>query len=296
MGETPLNRLIKVAWRFGRRQPKLLTRVLVIGGVACWLAGFGLIASAGVSVALGDSNSGDVWVDNVSQPSGPGHEMDPHLACQDINLWGAGLADGSGVYTIDGWPDTKAGPGRTAPWSYDSSTGASQVISVIDVTTLISDAIANGDAPVNSQGYHFKLEFSQDPLKHKTFWVSCQAPTPTPTPTSTPTPSTPTPTPSTSTPTPTPRHTPKPTPTLTPASTTTPTPTPTGSSLGASTSSPSPSPSSSGTGAALGAGTSTPTTGAGSGVFWGGWALVLLGVLLMGAAATVRRSGFPTPG
>src|SRR5947209_8693273 len=51
----------------------------------------------------GDNNAGDVWVDNVGQPAGPGHEMDPHLACQDINLWGNGLSDSSGTYTISGW-------------------------------------------------------------------------------------------------------------------------------------------------------------------------------------------------
>ncbi|HVB14640.1 MAG TPA: hypothetical protein VNH38_07790 [Candidatus Dormibacteraeota bacterium] len=264
--------------------------MFLIGGVACWLAGFGLIASAAVGVAVGDSNSGDVWVDNVGQPSGPGHEMDPHLGCQDINLWGADLADSGDGYTVDGWspsgsgtgdqawPGTKADPG-TAAWSYDTSTGGSQVISTIDVTKLIADAVANGDAPVNGQGYHFKLEFSQDPLKHKTFWVSCQAPAPTPT--------------ATPKPTHTPGSTPTPKPTPTPGSTPTPKPTPTGGGLGASTSSPTPSPSS--TGRVLGAGTSTPTTGAGSGAFWGGSALVLLGMLLLGAAATVRRWGFPIP-
>ena len=42
-------------------------------------------------------NAGDVWVDNVGQPSGPGHEQDPHLMCADINLWGNGLADASGT-------------------------------------------------------------------------------------------------------------------------------------------------------------------------------------------------------
>jgi hypothetical protein len=50
------------------------------------------------------------------------------------------------------------------------------VISVISVKALIETAAAHGDAPANGQGYHFKLEFSQDPQKHKTFWVNCPAP------------------------------------------------------------------------------------------------------------------------
>ena len=58
----------------------------------------------GSAASGGDSNRGDVWLDNVGQPAGPGHEMDPHLACADINLWGANLADASGIFTIDGWP------------------------------------------------------------------------------------------------------------------------------------------------------------------------------------------------
>lgn len=141
--------------------------------VACACA-FVLIPAA---TALAD-NAGDVWIDNVGQPAGPGHEMDPHLACQDINLWGSGLADSSGAYTIDGWPPSGSQEQDYAStWSYDQSTGGSQVLDVISVKTLIENAIANGDAPQNGQGFHFKLEFSQDPQKHKTFWVNCQIPT-----------------------------------------------------------------------------------------------------------------------
>lgn len=156
--------------------------------------------------AGGDNNKGDVWLDNVGQPPGPGHEHDPHLACADINLWGDKLADSVGSYTIDGWdpsgsgtgdfgkpgykqdqawPGTRAFPGTTT-WSYDQGAGGSQVISVIDVHQLIANAIANGDAPVNKQGFHFKLQFSQDPQKHKTFWVNCPAATPSPSPSATP--------------------------------------------------------------------------------------------------------------
>src|SRR5215831_9592770 len=125
----------------------------------------------------GGGNAGDVWTDNVGQPSGPGHEQDPHLACQNINLWGSGLADASGTYTIDGWaPSGSQEPDYAASWSYDQSQGGSQVIDVIDVKTLVANAIAHGDKPVNKQGLHFKLQLSQDPQKHKTFWVNCPAP------------------------------------------------------------------------------------------------------------------------
>src|SRR5438309_1130769 len=73
-------------------------------------AAVGLVSAIGLAgtqtafaSAKGDSNKGDVWVDNVGQPAGPGHEMDPHLACADINLWGNALADASGTYSVDGW-------------------------------------------------------------------------------------------------------------------------------------------------------------------------------------------------
>jgi hypothetical protein len=124
----------------------------------------------------GDSNAGDVWLDNVGQPSGPGHEMDPHLACADINLWGDKLADASGTFTIDSWPPSgsKTRAYGSAPWDYEPS--GPDIIAVIPVHTLIANAVAAGAAPVNKNGYHFKLQFSQDPQKHKTFWVSCPPP------------------------------------------------------------------------------------------------------------------------
>ncbi|HUY24841.1 MAG TPA: hypothetical protein VMV09_06005, partial [Candidatus Saccharimonadales bacterium] len=59
--------------------------------------------------------------------------------------------------------------------------------------------------------------------------------------------------------------------------------------LGSSTTSPTPSPN----GGVLAA--STPLTGAGLGV-WGGAALLLVGTVLLGAAAIVRRRGFLTAG
>jgi len=152
-----------------------------------WKLRFGAVATAGLLMLAtggsalassgGDKNAGDVWTDNVGQPSGPGHEQDPHLACQDINLWGSGLADSTGSYTIDGWPPSGAKEqDYSSTWSYDQSSGGSQIVSVINVSQLISAAQANHDAPVNKQGYHFKLQFSQDPAKHKTFWVNCTPP------------------------------------------------------------------------------------------------------------------------
>lgn len=38
----------------------------------------------------------------------------------------------------------------------------------------ISEAGANGDTAA-AQGLHFKLDFSQDPQKHKTLWIDCTA-------------------------------------------------------------------------------------------------------------------------
>ena len=133
----------------------------------------------GSAASGGDSNRGDVWLDNVGQPAGPGHEMDPHLACADINLWGANLADASGVFTIDGWPPSgrqeQVYPASgSAAWHYSGGKQA-RVIAVIPVRTLIANAAAKGDSP-GHQGYHFKLLLSQDPQKHKTFWVNCAAP------------------------------------------------------------------------------------------------------------------------
>jgi hypothetical protein len=119
----------------------------------------------------GDSNAGDVWLDNAGQPAGPGHEMDPHLGCGTINLYGSGLADGSGSFTIDGWPPSGSQEVvYTGSWSYSGS--GTQTIASFDASTLVADASKTGDT-ASAQGYHFKLDFSQDPQKHKTFWVNC---------------------------------------------------------------------------------------------------------------------------
>jgi hypothetical protein len=152
--------------------------LLAVGVVAIGLA---LPALAGAAPKSG--NAGDVWVDNVGQPPGPGHEMDPHLACANINLWGNGLSGASGTYTIDGWPPSGSQEQvYSGSWSYSSAQGGDQILDVIDVQTLIANATKAGDAPINKQGYHFKLQFVQDPQKHKTFWVKCQAPKPPPPP------------------------------------------------------------------------------------------------------------------
>lgn len=155
----------------------------------------------------GDNNRGDVWVDTVGQPAGPGHEMDPHLPCANVNLWGADMGDSTDPYTIDSWPPSGTQTvAYNSTWHYNVAQGGTQLMDVIDVQTLVANARAAGAAPVNKQGYHFKLQLTQDPQKHKTFWVACLPPekpsTPTPTPTPTPT-ATPTGTPSaTATPTP----------------------------------------------------------------------------------------------
>src|SRR5438445_393689 len=96
------------------------------------------VAGSALAAQAGDSNAGDVWTDNVGQPAGPGHEQDAHLACQDINLWGSGLADSSGSFTIDGWPPSGSKEQDYAgTWSYDPTTGGDQVVAVINVAQLI---------------------------------------------------------------------------------------------------------------------------------------------------------------
>lgn len=133
-----------------------------------------LLAPAAQAAPAAHRNAGDVWLDNVGQPAGPGHQMEPHLACADITLWGNALADEAGGYSIDGVG--VGGPSATAyrsAWTYDASAGGDQATSVIPVQALIAGALANGQQPVGNQGFHFKLQFTQEPQKHKTFWVSC---------------------------------------------------------------------------------------------------------------------------
>ncbi|MEA2647024.1 MAG: hypothetical protein QOE92_2107 [Chloroflexota bacterium] len=165
-------------------------RLAALLAVVCLMA---LTTVTSMGAPKGDNNKGDVWTDNVGQPPGPGHEQDPHLACADINLWGDKMADPAGTFTIDGWSPSGSGSGNqawpgtattqgTAAWTYNQATGGSQVIAVINVQQLVANATANGDAAVNKQGLHFKVQLSQDPQKHKTFWVNCEGPAPSPSP------------------------------------------------------------------------------------------------------------------
>ena len=169
----------------GRRAAVRVIGVMVAtGGLA--LMGFGTIgsplASGGTAAAApgGHSNKEDVFLDNVGQPCCPGHEQDPHLTCTDINLWGDGMVDPTGTYTIDGWPPSGSQEQDypttgVSTWIYNHATGGPQAIDVINVHTLISNAIANGDTPQGNQSFHFKLQLLQAPQKHKTFWVDCPA-------------------------------------------------------------------------------------------------------------------------
>jgi hypothetical protein len=124
------------------------------------------------------NNKGDAWLDNSGeQPSAantPGHEMDPHLTCDDLELWGDKMAFSSGTYTITGQRPTGSGKvDWSGTWSYDRSKGGNQVMDSIDVAPLIQHAEANGDRAHNKQGFHFKLQLKQLPQKHKTFWIKC---------------------------------------------------------------------------------------------------------------------------
>src|SRR3989442_14570789 len=106
--------------------------------------GAGRVLSGGLGLALAASytlgftsplqtlanNRGDVWVDTVGTAPGPGHEMDPHLPCADINLLGNDLSP-SGTFTISGWPPSGSQE-MVYPatddlnWSYSSNEGGTQ--------------------------------------------------------------------------------------------------------------------------------------------------------------------------
>jgi hypothetical protein len=146
---------------------------------AATLALAALAPGAAFAASGGDNNKGDFWVDTVGESPGPGHEMDPHLPCANINLWGDKMADAGGGYKINGWsPSGDKELAYSSQWAYGGGKGGDQVMDVIDVSTLIANAVVNGDAPVNEQGFHFKVALSQDPHKFKTFWVRCSIPAP----------------------------------------------------------------------------------------------------------------------
>lgn len=249
------------------RQAMIAISLFAVIG-ALYLVAHGLTGAA-------QGNSGDVWVDNVGQPAGPGHEQDPHLQCADINLWGNGLADSSGTFTIDSWPPTGSGATAYGPagWHYNTAMGGDQVLAVIPISALLAGSAANGDTPQSQQGLHFKLQFVQDPQKHKTFWVNCAATSPSASPTGT---ATPTPTASGS-------------PTATPTGTATPTPsatvTPSPSGTAGASEAPSVAPSSSAFGQASPA-SSAPSgtlagTGGGPGTGAGTGSTAAIGLLLL---------------
>jgi len=241
--------------------------------VAAFAGAFSTYSPARATAASDSNNKGDVWVDTVGSNDGP--EMDPHLPCADVAVWGMKLNDSSGPFAVQGWEPSGTGASDidfSGTWTFDTSSDAMQQIAVIDVQTLINTAVANGDVAQPQQGFHFKLDL-EDPRtgnsvgddKYKVFWVNCTGTSSTPTPTATVSGSTPTPTPSESTPTPTPTETPSPTPTAT-VSGSTPTPTP-------AESTPTPSGSPTASGGVLGSSTTvsggiggiiTPNTGSGT--------------------------------
>ncbi len=177
----------------------------------------------------GRGNSGDVWLDNVGNPPGPGHQSHPHLQCADLNIWGAKLAESGGDFAIDGWPPSGHHEQvYAARWAYALGQPDPQVVGVVNVDALIASAVAHGDQPHANQGFHFKLELSQAPQKHKVFWVNCPVSSPAPSPAPAPeeTPAPPVTPPPTSLPTPGPAETATPRPEATPALGPTPTPRP----------------------------------------------------------------------
>jgi hypothetical protein len=148
-------------------------------------------------------------------------DHNPHLPCANIEVMGKDMGDTAGFYSIDYWPPTgnkggvygKNSNGSSAlslpamingdadvsnngAWKYSQTpttlskqgkVGGYQVMDIIDVSALVHNAQLINPDPHDIQGYHFKLQFSQDPQKHKTFWVKCAAPTvPTPPPVVTP--------------------------------------------------------------------------------------------------------------
>ena len=239
-----------------------------VAGIATVVTGVGLIIAALVSAPaaaapqVAHPNAGDVWLSNSSTYSFPGHQNDPHLTGPTIYIWADGLTESSGSYVIDGTPPSGTGQqawpaSSTEPWSYDKGLGGPQVIDTVDVAAMIATADSNGDTPHAIQGYHFKLQFQQNPKKHKTFWVLLTETSPTPTPTATPTP----------------------------------TPTPTGSPE-ALTSTPAPS---TPTPAASVLGVTTPSTGSASDwMLTTGLASLALGMALLFSAARINRRQAPT--
>src|SRR5689334_12759067 len=79
-----------------KRIARLAALVMALATVA--------VPGAAMAASGGDKNAGDFWVDTVGAPQGPGHEMDPHLPCANIAVWGDKLADSSDAYRVVGIP------------------------------------------------------------------------------------------------------------------------------------------------------------------------------------------------
>ncbi len=285
---------------------ELRTLLRGIGGTACAASTMVALATfaggfASYTTVAAAGNKGDVWVDTVGSNDGP--EMDPHLPCANFNVWGMKLQDGSGPFTIQGWPPSGAGASEvdySATWHFDTVAGGQQIIATVPEATLLANARASGDTVQQNQGFHFKLPHPGGPTgddKYKVFWIDCAGPTPTGSPQGTPTGSpqgTPTGSPQgtpTGSPESTPTGSPQGTPTGSPGSSPTPTTSPNGGVLGISTTS-------SATGGVQGVtstggvgGATTPNTGAALPLGISG-GLMGLGLGLLGAARrTKRRSG-----
>src|SRR4051812_13123764 len=111
-------------WKTGGSVKRLLT--LGVGALAA------LMLTAAPAFATGGGpggNSGDVWVANFGDEAGPGHAMDPKLDCRNINLWGDKMSSSGGSYRIYTLPPSGWGASAySATWSYNRSTGGSQVM------------------------------------------------------------------------------------------------------------------------------------------------------------------------
>jgi len=139
---------------------------LTLAGMLAALAVAGLAVTPAAAQGGGDANAGDVWVDTAGEPGGPGHEMDPHLGCGAVDVWGARLADASGTLQVVVIPPTGGGTAYSTTWHYSGSGAAV-------IATIPAGALAAAGASTNPNGAHFRLDVVQDPQKHKTFWVSC---------------------------------------------------------------------------------------------------------------------------
>jgi hypothetical protein len=132
-----------------------------------------LVASGAVVLGLSsgawaDGGAGEVWLGSAGEP--PAHMTDTHLACQDLDLWGADLPGPSGTFTIEAWSASTNPRSYTGAWSYTQGSGRDQdqVIAVLDVPKLISQVEPNDSV-------HVQLDFPQHPEMDKTFSVSCSS-------------------------------------------------------------------------------------------------------------------------